>query len=54
MAYSTVKMNRKLTGKLQVILLSAERNCKGKICERKCVKEVFFRKLASRHLATSL
>ena len=50
-------MNRDWTGKLQVILLSAERNCtrtlfggsnrdafwenEGKIYERECVKEFF-------------
>ena len=50
-------MNRDWTGKLQVILLSAERNCtrtlsgrsngdafrenEGKILERECVKESF-------------
>ena len=50
-------MNRDWTGKLQVILLSAERNCtctlfggrnrdaswenEGKIHERECVKEFF-------------
>ena len=51
-------MNRDWTGKLQIILFSAERNCtrtlfggsnhegflenEGKIHERECVKEIFW------------
>ena len=62
-------MNRDWTGKSQVILLSAERNCactlfgrsnrdvfwenEGKIDEREYVKEIFC-KLAGWHLTTSL
>ena len=73
MTYSTgrylTQMNCDWTGKLQVILLSTERNCpralfggsnrdafwasEGKIHERECVKE-FFCKLTGWHLATSL